>query len=146
MTDRLRHSALSEDLSFLLARASAVSVAAGNAALAGHGLRARSYAVLAIVAENSRPTQRELAEYLRLDPSQVVAIVDDLETRGLVERAPDPSDRRAKVILPTSAGVRLYGEARESAHQAERSTHRSLSDADLPGVIALLRGLAFPEE
>jgi DNA-binding MarR family transcriptional regulator len=146
MTSRLRNSALSEDLSFLLARASAVSVAAGNAALSAHGLRARSYAVLTVVADGARPTQRELADYLRLDPSQVVAIVDDLESRGLVERAPNPSDRRAKVIVLTAAGARLHGEARETARKAAQAAHPGLSDADRPRVVELLRGLAFPGE
>ena len=73
-----------DDLSFLLARANALSLAAGNAALAQHGLRVRSYSVLALAAGDARPSQRELAEFLRLDPSQVVALVDDLQARGLV--------------------------------------------------------------
>ena len=77
-----------DDLSFLLARANALSLAAGNAALAQHGLRARSYSVLALAAGDARPSQRELAELLRLDPSQVVALVDDLQRRGLVAASP----------------------------------------------------------
>jgi len=145
MGEDLRDSTLSDDLSFLLARASAVSVAAGNAALAPHGLRVRSYSVLSVVAEGARPTQRELAEYLRLDPSQVVAIVDDLEGRGLVERIPDPADRRAKIVTATEAGVRLQADASADARAAERRTHGSLDVGDLPRIVELLRGLAFPD-
>src|SRR5688572_23016252 len=95
--DALRDSVLGGDLVFLLARANALTLAAANAALAEHGLKARSYSVLALAADGARPTQRELAEFLRLDPSQVVALVDGLEKRQLVERRTDPADRRANV-------------------------------------------------
>lgn len=142
----IRDTALAEDLSFLLARASAMSVSAANAALAALGLRARSYSVLAIVSEGSRPTQRDLADFLRLDPSQVVAIVDDLEQRGLVARAPDPADRRAKIVVSTPEGVALQARAAESARDAERVAHSSLSEDQRRRVIALLQELAFPGE
>lgn len=142
----LNETSLAEDISFLLARASAVSVTAANAALAPLGLRARSYSVLTIVAEGAKPTQRELAEFLRLDPSQVVAIVDDLEQRGLVERAPDPTDRRAKIIVGTSEGAALQARAAESARLAGQAAQQSLSEHDRPGIVALLQSLAFPGE
>ena len=67
-----------------------MALAAGNASLAEHGLKARSYSVLALPASDARPSQRELAEFLRLDPSQVVGLVDGLQARGLVRREPDP--------------------------------------------------------
>ncbi|MHA6695179.1 MarR family winged helix-turn-helix transcriptional regulator [Homoserinimonas sp. A520] len=137
-------SALADDVSFLLARANALSLAAGNAALAEHGLRARSYAVLALVSEDSRPSQRELAEYLRLDPSQVVSLVDALQARGLVRREPDPGDRRANVVVATEDGLALYRRAKVSAREAERGLHRELTAADREQLAALLRTLAFP--
>jgi DNA-binding MarR family transcriptional regulator len=136
--------ALSEDISFLLARASALSVAAANSALAAHGLRARSYSVLTIVVEGLEPSQKDLAEFLRLDPSQVVAIVDDLEQRGLVPRAPDPVDRRAKIITPTADGTELHARAAIAVREAERATHGALSATERRQMAKLLRGLAFP--
>ena len=72
---RLRESALVEDVSFLLARANALSLASGNVSLAPHGLKVRSYSVLALACEDVHPSQREVAEFLRLDPSQVVSLV-----------------------------------------------------------------------
>lgn len=142
----LRGSALAEDLSFLLARANAIALAAGNAALAEHGLKARSYSVLVLAAGDARPSQRELAEFLRLDPSQVVSLVDELQARKLVERQPDPSDRRANVVVATDAGRALVAAARESARAAEERVHADLSDADRDALAALLRTLAFPED
>ncbi|WP_019180920.1 MarR family winged helix-turn-helix transcriptional regulator [Microbacterium yannicii] len=142
----LRASALTDDLSFLLARANAIALAAGNAALSGHGLKARSYSVLSLAAGEARPSQRELAEFLRLDPSQVVSLVDDLQTRGLVERRPDPADRRANVVVATDAGRALASAARESARAAEERVHAQLSDEDRQTLTDLLRALAFPED
>lgn len=135
---------LADDLSFLLARATALSLAAGNAALAGHGLRVRSYSVLALAAGSARSSQREIAEYLRLDPSQIVALVDELQARGLVRREPDPADRRTNVVVATDDGRALAAEARRSAREGERGAHGGLTGTERDTLAALLRRLAFP--
>ena len=141
---RLEQSVLTEDASFLLARANALALAAGNEALAEHGLKVRSYAVLALAVEETRPSQRELAEFLRLDPSQVVSLVDDLQRRGLVAREPDPTDRRANVVVATEAGRALHERAREAAQSAQRRLHAGLSAVQREQLAELLRLLAFP--
>lgn len=135
---------LSDDVSFLLARANALSLAAGNVALSAHGLRVRSYSVLALVAGTARPSQRELAELLRLDPSQVVALVDELQARGLVIREPDPADRRANVVVVTEQGRSLHAAASASARAAQEGLHDHLSADDRSRLTDLLRRLAFP--
>ncbi len=141
---RLSASSLTADVSFLLARANALSFAAGNVALAAHGLRARSYSVLALAAGGIRPSQREIADFLRLDPSQVVALVDDLQRHGLVEREPDPVDRRANVVVATAAGRELYAEASADALDAEEELHGALDPAQRAQLAELLRIVAFP--
>jgi DNA-binding MarR family transcriptional regulator len=142
----LRASVLADDVSFLLARANAIALAAGNAALAEHGLKARSFSVLVLASGDARPSQRDLAEFLRLDPSQVVSLVDDLQSRGLVERQPDPSDRRANVVVATDAGRRLAAAAREAARVAEERVHAQLSQEERELLTGLLRRLAFPDD
>ncbi len=143
--ERLAATVLGDDLSFLLARANALSLAAGNAALAPHGLRVRSYSVLALAAADSvQPTQRELADFLRLDPSQVVSLVDDLERRGLVERRPNPSDRRANVVLATESGRAVFAAAQVDAREYEHAAHASLDGDEHAQLAALLRRVAFP--
>ena len=52
-------------------------------------------------------SMRELAERLRSDPSNITGLVDRLEARGLVERRPDPTDRRIKGLALTLAGAQL---------------------------------------
>lgn len=140
--DRLWDTSVGGDLAFLLARANAVSLSRANSALAEHELKVRSYSVLALVAADARPSQRELSEFLRLDPSQVVALVDDLESRGLAQRAPDPSDRRANVVLITDDGRALYERARSSTVEAEKRAFAELSGEDRERLTAFLRTLA----
>ena len=137
---------LADDLSFLLARANALSLAAGNAALAPFGLKARSYSVLALAVDlDVRPSQRGLAEYLRLDPSQIVALVDDLQRRGLIERRPDPADRRANVVVATDAGRALHSRALAAAERAEHELHAALDDDERAQLARLLRRIAFAD-
>jgi len=134
---------LDDATSFLLARANARSLALGNAALAPLGLKVRSYSVLALAAEDERPSQRDLASFLRLDPSQVVSLVDDLETRGLVERVPDPGDRRANAVVATPAGMRLAAEARAVLSDADRFVFEGLDEDERAALATLLRRVAF---
>lgn len=131
--------------SFLLARANAISLTRGNAALAPFGLRVRSYAVLELAASDARPTQRELATFLRLDPSQVVSLVDDLEKQGLVERATDPEDRRSKVVGATAAGRERLAQAREAIGEADERVFASLSAEEREALTALLQRVAFDD-
>src|SRR3954453_23936137 len=89
--------ALHDDIGFLLTRASGLVVRATNAALTDVGLRVRQYSVLVLADDTADDTadgisQRDLAEALGLDPSQVVALVDELAAAGLVERRPSPTD------------------------------------------------------
>ncbi|GIJ27358.1 ranscriptional regulator [Micromonospora qiuiae] len=143
--ESLRDSVLGGDLIFLLARANALTLAAANAVLAQHGLKARSYSVLALAADDARPTQRELAEFLRLDPSQVVALVDGLEKRQLIERQTDPTDRRANVLVATDAGRDLFARAQESARAVELGLLATVTPEDHERLAELLRLLAFPD-
>jgi DNA-binding MarR family transcriptional regulator len=104
--------ALNADLGFLLSRASGLVVRASNAALAAEGLRVRQYSVLVLACDEADGmSQRELASVLGLDPSQVVAIVDELADSGLVERRPDPADRRTRLVVATPTGRRRRASA-----------------------------------
>src|SRR5690606_31131447 len=90
---------LGTDPVFMLIRAGAVGRARGNDVLEGLGLRTRDYSILATAATRE-VTQKDVADFLVLNPSQVVSLVDGLEARGLVRRAPSPHDRRAKIVVP----------------------------------------------
>lgn len=143
---RLAHSVIGADLSFLLARANAVSLSAANAGLAGHGLRIRSYCVLALACDGARPSQKEIAEFLRLDPSQVVSLIDELAGRGLVERVPDPRDRRSNVLVATDTGLEVHSRARVDVVRAEEALLTVLSAGERDALANILRKLAFANE
>lgn len=62
----------------------------------------------------------ELAALAQVSKPTVVYLVDDLERRGYVERMPDPSDGRAKLVRLTERGVRAQEEARAIVAEIER--------------------------
>ena len=141
-TDRLWHSVVGGDFSFLLARANAISLALANAALEPYGLKVRSYSVLALAVGDARPSQRELSDFLRLDPSQIVAIVDQLQNEGLVAREPDPNDRRANVVVATDKGRERHRRARIATQRAQADFVDAIEGDELVRFTAVLRHLA----
>jgi len=102
---------LRDDIGYLLTRCGGMAVRSFNDAMAPLGLRTRQYAVLAHIAEHGDSSQRRIAEALDLDPSTVVALVDDLAAAGWAERKQDPQDRRTRLIGATAAGRRVLQSA-----------------------------------
>jgi MarR family transcriptional regulator, organic hydroperoxide resistance regulator len=135
--------ALTDDVGFLLSRTSAQFIRAANAALAVHGLRVRSYSALLLACgKNDGMSQRGLAEALALDPSQVVAIVDELAEAGLVERRPSETDRRTKRVVPTAGGRAAARAAQENVEAAHDVVLEPLSLPERDLLRALLGRLA----
>lgn len=82
-------------------------------AAAQHSLTGAQARVLALLAREPAP-MRQIARQLKCEPSNVTGIVDRLEARGLVERRPDPSDRRVKVAAATKEGLDTAGVLRDA--------------------------------
>ncbi|MER6009520.1 MarR family winged helix-turn-helix transcriptional regulator [Streptomyces bluensis] len=82
-------------------------------AAAEHALTGAQARLLSLLSLEPLPMRR-LAQKLRCEPSNVTGIVDRLEARGLVERRPDPKDRRVKLAAATEEGRRLARGLRES--------------------------------
>ena len=139
-------SVLLDDIAFLLARASAAGVAAGNDSLQPLGLTVRAFATLTLAVEHDGITQRGISDFLRLDPSRVVAIVDDLENRGFVSRLIGRGDRRMKVVVATPAGHALFRHALAATREAQRDAFQRLTPEARTEAIRVLRLLAFPDE
>src|SRR5688572_9598810 len=88
-------------------------------------------------------SQRQLARRLHYDPSNITALADALEARGLVERRPDPSDRRFRLVALTEAGGRHRSDLMSRLAQPADALAR-LSTAEQRELLRLLR-VAFTE-
>jgi DNA-binding MarR family transcriptional regulator len=77
-----------------------------RAALAPAGATAEQFVVLAALAEAEAATQQELVRRTASDPNTLRAMLVLLEGRGLVERRPHPTDRRARTVALTPDGRR----------------------------------------
>jgi DNA-binding MarR family transcriptional regulator len=78
---------------------------------------AHTHVTAYIKAEGSRLT--ELAAQARMTLPAMSELVDDLQRIGIVERRPDPSDRRAKLICLTAAGWEAMGTGRRAIAEIE---------------------------
>lgn len=85
-------------------------------------------------------TGRRLATVLGVDPPYVTLIVDDLERRGLVERTPHPTDRRAKLVRATAAGRRAAQKA-DRMLDAPPAALRALPAEELAALERILASL-----
>lgn len=106
-------------------------------AAAAHSLTGAQARVLGLLSLEPMPMRR-IAQKLKCEPSNVTGIVDRLEVRGLVERRPDPADRRVKLAAPTEKGTRTARQLRESLDFA-REPLAGLSDQDRAVLRDLLR-------
>ncbi|WP_300007445.1 MarR family transcriptional regulator [Pseudonocardia sp.] len=84
---------------------------------------------------------RDLAEHLRIAPRSATEVVDDLEARGLVERGPDPEDRRATLVHLTDQGREIGAAVRAARSADAEGFFGRLSDADRADLARILRTL-----
>ncbi|WP_313353245.1 MarR family winged helix-turn-helix transcriptional regulator [Paracoccus sp. (in: a-proteobacteria)] len=105
-------------------------------ALASAGLTDATWAPLVHLAEGGDDiSQTELAGRLALDSSTLVRLLDLLEGRGLVERRPDPADRRARRILLTPAGRTEVLRVRRMLDRIEMDLLADLDEATVEGMM-----------
>jgi len=106
------------------------------------GFELYDYSVLAILAEGVRETQGTIAASLGVDPSRLVALLDSLEERGLVERQRDPLDRRRHVVSITQEGKRELARIRRVIKQVEDEFFAPLDDETREALHEMLVRLA----
>ena len=105
-------------LGYLLKRVQLRYFELGAAALEPLGVTGRETAVLTAIAERSPVSQAEIAAAMNVDRTTMVAFIDDLEGKGLVERRQDPDDRRKNAVGLTGAG-------RDTVRQAAAAVERT---------------------
>lgn len=98
----------------------------------------RGYQVLAAATRSEPGSQQQLAHHLGVDRTVMTYLLDDLERAGLIERRPDPADRRARRIAPTERGRTLLSELDERLGAAEDHVLAGLSEPERQSFRALL--------
>ena len=116
---------LSDNLCWLLARASHSLTNQLTAALTDLGLSPRAHCVLS-TAMAGEYTQTALAQAVGLDKTTMVVTIDELEAAGFAERRPAAGDRRARIVAVTKAGERQVAKSREIVTRIQAEVLASL--------------------
>ncbi len=142
--DREPACTLSNDLGWALGAVARCYLKAAAAAVADVPGGPRGYQVLAAAARDEHGSQLALAQHLGVDRTVMTYLLDSLASAGLIERRPDPADRRARRIVATSRGCALLGELAGRLQAAEDQVLAGLdSEPDRQAFRALLRQLAL---
>jgi DNA-binding MarR family transcriptional regulator len=123
-------------LFFRLWRASHTRIAE---ALGQVGLTPALFGLLNFLGARKGAIQQEIGTAMGIDPSTMVSLIDELESAGLAERRPHPSDRRAREVAITPKGHRLLKKGRRMAVQVEDEVLRGLTAAERRQLLLLLR-------
>jgi DNA-binding MarR family transcriptional regulator len=110
--------------------------------LAPLGVEPRHVGMLSRLAANEGKAQQVIGELIGLNPTQMVFLVDELESRGFVERRRNPSDRRSYALYLTPAGQDMLGKVQEVARVHQARLGESLSQSEQDQLTELLRRIA----
>jgi DNA-binding MarR family transcriptional regulator len=103
-------------------------VAAAHSAVADLPGGPRGYQVLSAAAQGTVGSQLALAQHLGVDRTVMTYLLDDLEAEGLIERRPDPADRRARRVVATERGTELLATLDDRLRAAEAHLLAPLED------------------
>ena len=112
-----------------------------NDEMSGCGLSMARTKVLLRLREQGPVRQSVLGADFGLSPHSITDIVDGLERRGMAERRPDPTDRRAKLVAITDAGLAGLDVANATRQRLLTHIFGALSEADRATLLRLLDGL-----
>jgi DNA-binding MarR family transcriptional regulator len=133
--------ALAERIGYLLARTHLGMRAIADEALTPLGLDKKEYASLVLIASEGPLSQQALSVIQGCDRTTMVAVVDKLESGGLVVRRRNPLDRRAYALEITAEGRRALDQADELVSKVERDFLAPLTAAERRTLIDLLQRL-----
>jgi DNA-binding MarR family transcriptional regulator len=135
---------LSDQLGFLLGRAHLAHRAIAERALASVGLGGKAFGALAVLVDEGPLSQQQLGERQGVDRTTMVAVVDELERRGLVERRRNPDDRRAYSLYATAPARAVLKQASEATKRAEDEFLAPIPAGERRRLKHLLRRLISP--
>jgi DNA-binding MarR family transcriptional regulator len=124
------HASLSRHTGYLISRLGVLAQKRFAQRLATIGLTTRMWGLLNVLETEEPITQQRLGQLIGMDPSSMVATVDELERQGLVQRRPHPRDRRAHALYITADGRTTLLRGRKLAKEAQDELLAPLDDAD----------------
>jgi DNA-binding MarR family transcriptional regulator len=113
-----------------------------SAAMAGIGLTQKQVAVMELISENPGASQIEIAGRLAMDRATMMALVNRLEERDLVERRPSSVDRRRQELHLTGHGAATLEKCRLAIDDHERRLTARFSEDELKTLVGLLKRIS----
>jgi DNA-binding MarR family transcriptional regulator len=110
-------------------------------ALEPFGIRPRHVAALTELRDQGQLTQQSLCGQLHLDPTNLVAILNELEERGYARRRRDPQDRRRHIVEITKKGLAVLGKVSEAMDGVEGDLLRGFGSAEREQLERLLASI-----
>jgi DNA-binding MarR family transcriptional regulator len=107
-----------------------------------HGVSMWAYIVLSALEQGPTRTQAALAAGIGADKTRLIPILDDLQQRVLIEREPDPADRRVRLLGLTEPGRRLHAAVRADIRAAEEQLLEGLDADDRAAFVRALKTLS----
>jgi DNA-binding MarR family transcriptional regulator len=107
------------DLAAMLAPLFRELMAAEEPILAAHDVSMWGYVVLVTLDESPIRTQAALAAAIGADKTRIIRDLDELQQRGLIERLPDPDDRRVRLLAITDTGRAVKNAVQEEIQRGE---------------------------
>ena len=130
-----------EDLGAQFARITGRLIDAERPLLAAHDLSMWDYVALSHLAREPVGSQLALARAIGYDKTRLIGLLDALERTGLITRAPDPADRRARIVELTAEGRRRHAAAQADIRAMEHDLLAPLSAGDRQALRRALRQL-----
>lgn len=112
------------------------------AALKPFDLRVTDLSVLMVIEATPGLQQRVIGEMLRIQRPNLVIILDQLQSRGLVRRDPVPGDRRSYALSITPEGAALLRDAKAAHAAHDRKVLAALGDVEQERMLAVLERIA----
>jgi DNA-binding MarR family transcriptional regulator len=123
---------------FLLARLGMESRKRFAQMMARHELATHHFGLLMALGEQDILPQLQLSQIMGVDPRNAVPIIDELERNGLIERQPDPQDRRRYNVGITPTGRKVMRDISRSGAKLEREFLKPLSETEQSKLHSLL--------
>jgi DNA-binding MarR family transcriptional regulator len=117
-------------------------IAAERPVLAAHGVSMWGYTVLVALDVAAMRTQSALAEAIGADKTRIIAVLDELQRSGLIERVADPEDRRARLLAITEEGRIVKDALQAEIQRGEERWLGTMSAADRAAFLRILQSLS----